>query len=670
MRSPMKSLMRSPMRSTRRAAGWIAPWVLVALAACSSSDTVEGGAGGLPDAIPGLGGADAYLEPGEVDAAGPADTASSPDTGPSDTGGPDVPQDAGPRAPLDVTPEVDAPSPDACLDAACLQCRPCITDVDCDPTGEGAARCSIESATGRFCSVSCDGGAPCPGAQACDRAGWCVPWPGDECPCLPGFEAAPTVCRDGPCEALTTCGAPCPAAFAVPETCNGADDDCDGQTDEELGEIVCGLGECMHVLEKCTAGKPNVCDPKQGSTPETCNAKDDDCDGVTDEDLGTVPCGTGGCTHPVPACVSGGPGACLDPFAGASLETCNGIDDDCNGETDEALGTKPCGKGPCAHGVPACVDGAPGPCDPTEGATPETCNGVDDDCNGEVDEALPPAICGLGACAHEVTACMDGAPGPCDPLAGMSPETCNAKDDDCDGQTDEGLGTLPCGTGACAHEVPACDGGAPIVCIPTDGAKPEECNSVDDDCDGQTDEGLGTVTCGLGVCVNTVEACVGGVAQTCAPKAGGAETCNAKDDDCDGQTDESGCPCPSASDGGRTYLLCNSKVTWPVAKDNCAKAGPGYHLATIQSAAENAFVASAIAPIGTHSWWIGLTDSENEGTWKWVTGEAVAYGPPWAPGEPNNSGNEDCAIMDLGSAGAAWIDAGCYETFRYVCEHD
>ena len=64
---------------------------------------------------------------------------------------------------------------------------------------------------------------------------------------------------------------------------------------------------------------------------------------------------------------------------------------------------------------------------------------------------------------------------------------------------------------------------------------PESCNNLDDDCDGETDEGLSGGSCGAGLCKgqmqckNAVLACDGASAAT--------ETCNGLDDDCDGVTD-------------------------------------------------------------------------------------------------------------------------------------
>ncbi|MBN2518267.1 MAG: hypothetical protein JXB14_05460 [Candidatus Altiarchaeota archaeon] len=66
----------------------------------------------------------------------------------------------------------------------------------------------------------------------------------------------------------------------------------------------------------------------------------------------------------------------------------------------------------------------------------------------------------------------------------------------------------------------------------------ETCDSLDNDCDGIVDEGLGTTTCGLGVCSVTVDRCVGGALQECIPGQPQREVCDdSLDNDCDGFTD-------------------------------------------------------------------------------------------------------------------------------------
>ena len=91
------------------------------------------------------------------------------------------------------------------------------------------------------------------------------------------------------------------------------------------------------------------------------------------------------------------------------------------------------------------------------------------------------------------------------------------------------------------------------ICEPSE----EICDGIDNDCDDLIDEDLGETTCGIGACEITLEGCVGGISQVCAPSVPTEEICDQVDNDCDGQIDEGEVcdvpeptPEPAAPEGG------------------------------------------------------------------------------------------------------------------------
>jgi hypothetical protein len=180
------------------------------------------------------------------------------------------------------------------------------------------------------------------------------------------------------------------------------------------------------------------------------------------------------------------------------------------------------------------------------------CDGLDNDCDGDVDEGY-----NLGATCTETvgSACQVRGKWVCDgagvgafcltPAIEISSEFCDGVDNDCDGQIDEGL-TQACES-ACGTGHRTCAAGVWAECV-IDRPKAEMCNGVDDNCDGQVDEGFdvgATCTIGQSACASTgVKACsADGLEAVCLGNGGlsevdAIEICNGVDDDCDGQIDE------------------------------------------------------------------------------------------------------------------------------------
>ena len=68
--------------------------------------------------------------------------------------------------------------------------------------------------------------------------------------------------------------------------------------------------------------------------------------------------------------------------------------------------------------------------------------------------------------------------------------------------------------------------------------------------------------------------------------------------------------------------------------------------------------------------WIGLSDVEEEGQYKWMTSyTGLTEYSHWSPGEPNNANsNENCVFIRSQSRGNGWDDDSCSKTHNYVCE--
>ncbi|MCB9618133.1 MAG: hypothetical protein H6721_28240 [Sandaracinus sp.] len=340
---------------------------------------------------------------------------------------------------------------------------------------------------------------------------------------------------------------------------------------------------------------------------EICDGLDNDCDGVSDEAPVSVPWypdedddgfGAAGGTvviscAPVPG-YSTRSSDCNDAdrmVNPAAAERCNGIDDDCDGFAD-APGTGPGdtedddgdGVADVVCGGSDCDDANPfvGP------RAQELCNGIDDNCDGVVDGADANALWyldrdrdGYGdegsppieSCEPQPARVPRG--GDCnDEDASVRPgvrDVCDDVDQDCDGRIDEGGIRFAFFPDADGDGWGVADPGAVIFrctapagtsersgdCADTDAMRypsaPERCNSVDNDCDGTSDEAVTEVWY---LDVDGDGRGAGSPVTTCLPEGllssfgddcddgdatrfpGNTESCDGRDDDCDPNVDE------------------------------------------------------------------------------------------------------------------------------------
>ncbi len=364
-----------------------------------------------------------------------------------------------------------------CVEIAHCDDGLCFLDVENGGECDEDSDCVSAHCDNGFC---CDGGTCCGVTEDCPGGGGVVALCDDPATCQ--GTRGETNCEDFVCE-----------------TIEGIDDDT--ACDESVEALDCGL----HVPVFCTGDEEQTAP----ECPDTCTSDDECIDaahcevGVCAPDRGPG----GGCTRPADCehdlfCVDG---VCCDSDCTGPCESC-------------AL---PASEGTCTL-VPAMGD-------PDHECAGYSCDDYYGgfDARGrcfhqaEVSDALA-ACSGLGECVGPETLCPLQPTGAvaidCDdlcqaPTDGTCVEIIAGTCDDLDDPED----TASCGTGACEVVVQRCTLGAPTECTPRMPTA-ESCNGIDDDCDGDPDDGLATVLCPPGANVRTT-ACEAGSCRiiTCEP---------------------------------------------------------------------------------------------------------------------------------------------------------
>jgi hypothetical protein len=377
-------------------------------------------------------------------------------------------------------------------------------------------KCQVHCATGQ---ANCGGACVSLGSDAAN-CGACgnVCAPGDVC----SNGQCTTTCEPG----LVQCGAACVALASDPSNCGA-----------------CGT----------------TCAPGSRCVNGTCVADPTCSDGVQNGQETDVDCGGPNCPKCADGkkcasgsdCVSGvcSAGVCAQPPATCS----DGVQNE--GETDIDCGGPHCPK--CADGkkCASASDCVSGVCSGGVCAAPTCSDTVQN--GGETDVDCGGPNCPKCADGKKCSTGTDCASGVCN--GGVCAQSC--------------VGTISCGIGACARVVPCNE-----TCVPGS-PSPEVCNGIDDNCNGQVDDGdicppisHGNYSCSGGNCV--LAFCDAGWADCNKDPADGCETdlsgslnCGACGNDCSNQAAghacvNGKCGCNNASDCSST-AWCNSGTCNP-----------------------------------------------------------------------------------------------------------
>ncbi|XP_026803415.3 CD209 antigen-like protein E [Pangasianodon hypophthalmus] len=114
------------------------------------------------------------------------------------------------------------------------------------------------------------------------------------------------------------------------------------------------------------------------------------------------------------------------------------------------------------------------------------------------------------------------------------------------------------------------------------------------------------------------------------------------------------------------YYISTEEKNWTESRQDCREKGAD--LVIIKTTEEQEFI---IKELGNYRRaWIGLSDRDRKGTWKWVDGKELTNGTGyWYDAEPNNAGNnETCVEIWNDPETKGWNNTSCSKEQWWICE--
>ena len=455
---------------------------------------------------------------------------------------------------------------DALLDCSSATC--CESAAEALAFGDACPTVKFEEGEDEACQIE-DG--------LCAGLDWQGALVGESCEppgsCKPGT----VICRSESGEPTAICDSltKSPAEGGpLEETCNGVDDDCDGEIDEsesDLGQPCEALGVCDGGVWECGANGKVCSTRKHGSadmsSTEVCDALDNDCDGETDEEL-LGEKNTDNDALPDCSDTDDDNDGINDRVGDEPLDNCPLVGNADQTDTDEDGHGDACDEDDDNDSVPDADD-----CEPLKATVypdaEEICDGLDNDCDPET-PLDPSALCATPVDCSKDEDCDDknpctvhtcqestcilseesspkegescGEDKVCDSDQTCAEVVCLSNASYCDGQVVEtcnaiGTGPIDDGSVNCEDQDANCQEGA---CVPNQGCIPscegEACGENSDGCGGDCGCDVGEFCsegdlCEKQTCVPNEPMCDGEIATTCDAQGAGPDT-EAQTQDC------------------------------------------------------------------------------------------------------------------------------------------